>query len=58
MVSYFLVIYYNSDYRNYSGIVTVITNRLGDIGIIFSFFLLLNINCFDINLLNQLKGLD
>nr|YP_010584666.1 NADH dehydrogenase subunit 5 [Neoseiulus californicus]UZU69611.1 NADH dehydrogenase subunit 5 [Neoseiulus californicus]WJN56891.1 NADH dehydrogenase subunit 5 [Neoseiulus californicus]WKV28861.1 NADH dehydrogenase subunit 5 [Neoseiulus californicus] len=58
IVSYFLVIYYNSDYSNYSGIVTVMTNRLGDIGMMFSFFLLLNMNCFDMNLLNQLKGLD
>lgn len=51
LVSYFLVIYYNSDNRHYSGVITIMINRVGDIGIIFMIFLLIN-NNFDIIILN------
>nr|QYC94858.1 NADH dehydrogenase subunit 5 [Amblyseius swirskii] len=42
LVSYFLVIHYNSDNSYYSGIITIMTNRLGDIGIIFMIFFMMS----------------
>lgn len=42
VVSYFLVIHYYSDNRDYSGIVTLMTNRLGDVAIIFCLYLSLS----------------
>jgi len=57
-VSYFLVIYYFSDNSNYSGIITVISNRLEDIGIIFCIFLLLDKRVLDMLLLNIIGDLE
>lgn len=36
LVSYCLVIYYRRYYASYSGIVTVLTNRIGDIGLLLA----------------------
>lgn len=42
LVSYCLVIYYQSENRNRAGIITVLTNRIGDIGLIFRLLFLTN----------------
>lgn len=52
VISYFLVIHYYSENRHYSGMITVITNRLGDVGIILSMFLLINNYSLDIIIIN------
>lgn len=52
VISYFLVIHYNSDNRDYSGIVTLITNRIGDISIIFCIYISFSLFRSDIFLLN------
>lgn len=56
VVSYLLVIFYQSEISNYSGIITIITNRLGDVGIILSIYFLINFCSFDI-LVNNLYNL-
>lgn len=38
LVSFFLVIYYNNFRSLRSGLLTVLSNRLGDLGMLFSFF--------------------
>ena len=57
MVSYLLVIFYQSDYRNYSGIVTIIRNRLGDVGIIISIFVILNRGSLDFFRFNKTNNI-
>ncbi|YP_001095997.1 NADH dehydrogenase subunit 5 (mitochondrion) [Galendromus occidentalis] len=57
VVSYFLVVFYNSEMSNYSGIITVMTNRWGDVGLILSLFFFLNDYSFDIISEASLKNL-
>nr|QYC94839.1 NADH dehydrogenase subunit 5 [Amblyseius tsugawai] len=52
LVSYFLVIHYNSDLSHYSGMVTVLSNRMGDIGIIFMIYFLMYLNSYDLILID------
>uniref|UniRef100_A0AAU6PCL6 NADH-ubiquinone oxidoreductase chain 5 n=1 Tax=Amblyseius obtuserellus TaxID=3061186 RepID=A0AAU6PCL6_9ACAR len=54
VVSYFLVIHYLSDVSVYSGTITVLTNRLGDIGLIFSIFFSMNLNSWNLISLNYM----
>ena len=51
VTSYCLVIYYQNSYSNYAGIITILTNRLGDICLVFNIFFLGLINLWDINYL-------
>lgn len=53
-MSYFLVVFYQNDIRNYSGAITVITNRLGDVGIILSIYFILNLGRLDFFVLNKI----
>lgn len=55
IISYLLVIYYHSDVSDYCGIVTILINRIGDVGIIFGIFFIFLVN--DINFY-ILKGWD
>lgn len=48
VVSYLLVIFYQSENSNYSGMITIITNRIGDVGIILAIFFLFNFSSFEI----------
>nr|ACS15263.1 NADH dehydrogenase subunit 5 [Phytoseiulus persimilis] len=52
VISYFLVIHYYSENSHYSGMITVMTNRLGDVGMILSMFLLMNNYSLDIIIMN------
>lgn len=49
------MIHYHRDYSNYSGVVTIITNRLGDIGIIILIYFMINLYSMDIVLVNYLE---
>ena len=42
LTSFLLVVYYQSSHSLGAGLITVLTNRLGDVGLILSFGLLLN----------------
>nr|WOG34359.1 NADH dehydrogenase subunit 5 [Laelaps sp. 1 JO-2023a] len=42
LISFCLIIFYNNEISNFSGILTIMTNRLGDIGLILSIILMLN----------------
>uniref|UniRef100_A0AAU6PBF2 NADH-ubiquinone oxidoreductase chain 5 n=1 Tax=Amblyseius hainanensis TaxID=3061184 RepID=A0AAU6PBF2_9ACAR len=55
VVSYFLVIHYLSDVSLYSGMITVLTNRLGDIGLIFSIFFSANLGSWNLISLNNME---
>lgn len=54
ITSYFLVIHYKTNIRNYSGIITIITNRLGDIGLLLALYLIFDNRSLDINLINKI----
>nr|AJV88747.1 NADH dehydrogenase subunit 5 [Euseius nicholsi] len=53
VVSYFLVIHYYSDNSDYSGIVTLMTNRLGDVAMIFCLYLFIFYNSMDFFIMNS-----
>uniref|UniRef100_A0AAU6QDT9 NADH:ubiquinone reductase (H(+)-translocating) n=1 Tax=Laelaps sp. TaxID=3081785 RepID=A0AAU6QDT9_9ACAR len=48
LISFCLIIFYNNESSNYSGILTVMTNRLGDIGLILSIILMTNFFSWDL----------
>uniref|UniRef100_A0AAU6PBD6 NADH-ubiquinone oxidoreductase chain 5 n=1 Tax=Amblyseiulella paraheveae TaxID=3049516 RepID=A0AAU6PBD6_9ACAR len=52
--SYFLVLHYQTSTSKYSGLVTIMTNRMGDITMIFCMFFLLNMNTFDLMTINNI----
>uniref|UniRef100_A0AAU6PCM0 NADH-ubiquinone oxidoreductase chain 5 n=1 Tax=Euseius sacchari TaxID=3061191 RepID=A0AAU6PCM0_9ACAR len=55
IISYFLVIHYNSDNSDYSGITTVMTNRIGDIGMIFCIYLAICLGDYNFYILSSLE---
>uniref|UniRef100_A0AAU6QE42 NADH-ubiquinone oxidoreductase chain 5 n=1 Tax=Laelaps nuttalli TaxID=2902835 RepID=A0AAU6QE42_9ACAR len=50
LISFCLIIFYNNETSNYSGTLTVMTNRLGDIGLILSIILMTNFFSWDLYL--------
>nr|QXT43918.1 NADH dehydrogenase subunit 5 [Neoseiulus womersleyi] len=58
IVSYLLIIHYFSSMSNYSGMVTIMINRFGDIGMIFSLFFILASFSLDFIYLNEMKNLN
>jgi len=47
LVSYCLVVYYQNENSNRAGIITVLTNRVGDVGILLSVIFILNFGNWD-----------
>lgn len=54
ITSYLLVIHYKTNIRNYSGIITIITNRLGDVGLLLALYFILDNRNLDINLISKI----
>nr|YP_009127083.1 NADH dehydrogenase subunit 5 [Acerella muscorum]AHL42965.1 NADH dehydrogenase subunit 5 [Acerella muscorum] len=48
LISYFLVIYYNNQKSNISGMLTILTNRLGDVTMIMSLIYMFNLGMWNI----------
>uniref|UniRef100_A0AB74RXP7 NADH-ubiquinone oxidoreductase chain 5 n=1 Tax=Echinolaelaps echidninus TaxID=2759148 RepID=A0AB74RXP7_9ACAR len=48
LISFCLIIFYNNEVSNYSGMLTIMTNRLGDIGLILSIILMTNFFSWDL----------
>nr|WHL46311.1 NADH dehydrogenase subunit 5 [Echinolaelaps echidninus] len=48
LISFCLIIFYNNENSNYSGMLTIMTNRLGDIGLILSIILMTNFFSWDL----------
>uniref|UniRef100_UPI0030FEBB71 NADH dehydrogenase subunit 5 n=1 Tax=Neoseiulus chebalingensis TaxID=3061192 RepID=UPI0030FEBB71 len=60
LISYFLVIHYNSDNSYYCGLITILTNRIGDISFMFMLIFFINMNLMDLvmaNLSQEIKYL-
>lgn len=53
LISFLLIIFYNNESSNFSGILTIITNRLGDIGLILRIIII--INFFSWNIINYIN---
>lgn len=56
VTSFILVIYYNNTNSLNSGLITIWTNRIGDVGLIFLIFLFLKYNFWDINIIRLEEG--
>lgn len=50
LVSYCLVIFYQNEVSRIAGIITILTNRLGDIGLLLRVIFLINVISWDINI--------
>nr|YP_010045999.1 NADH dehydrogenase subunit 5 [Dermanyssus gallinae]QPG86045.1 NADH dehydrogenase subunit 5 [Dermanyssus gallinae] len=46
LISFCLVIFYKNEVSYTAGMITIMTNRLGDIGMLLSVIIMLNTNCF------------
>jgi len=57
LVSFLLVIYYQSEVSNSAGIITVLTNRIGDVGIILSIVFIMSLGDWDFLILNTRESL-
>uniref|UniRef100_A0AAU6PB48 NADH-ubiquinone oxidoreductase chain 5 n=1 Tax=Echinolaelaps traubi TaxID=3119979 RepID=A0AAU6PB48_9ACAR len=47
LISFCLIIFYNNENSNYCGILTIMTNRLGDIGLLLSIIMMMNFSSWD-----------
>uniref|UniRef100_UPI0030DF60D3 NADH dehydrogenase subunit 5 n=1 Tax=Echinolaelaps fukienensis TaxID=2902762 RepID=UPI0030DF60D3 len=47
LISFCLIIFYNNENSNYCGLLTVMTNRLGDIGLLLSIMFMMNFKSWD-----------
>nr|YP_054512.1 NADH dehydrogenase subunit 5 [Ixodes uriae]BAD27248.1 NADH dehydrogenase subunit 5 [Ixodes uriae] len=55
LVSYCLVIYYQSKDSYNSGMITVMSNRVGDVAILLSLVFLMNFGCYDMLMYNSIN---
>nr|YP_010350417.1 NADH dehydrogenase subunit 5 [Ixodes trichosuri]UOK09898.1 NADH dehydrogenase subunit 5 [Ixodes trichosuri] len=54
LVSYLLVIYYQSKDSYNSGMITVMSNRVGDVAILLALVFLMNFGCYDMIMYNKI----
>nr|YP_010350404.1 NADH dehydrogenase subunit 5 [Ixodes myrmecobii]UOK09885.1 NADH dehydrogenase subunit 5 [Ixodes myrmecobii] len=54
LVSYLLVIYYQSKDSYNSGMITVMSNRVGDVAILLALVFLMNFGCYDMIMYNKM----
>nr|YP_010954455.1 NADH dehydrogenase subunit 5 [Tropilaelaps mercedesae]WMV02018.1 NADH dehydrogenase subunit 5 [Tropilaelaps mercedesae] len=55
-VSYFLVIYYENEMSSYAGMLTILINRFGDVGMVLSLLLMFNMGILNFNNLKLEMG--